>query len=322
MQAKGEPGAGTGTVESDVDAVVARPREAQERIRIASADQATPRSRRALAVGLGRSWSPNANAELSRLAVDSTGLGRVDRQDRGRTGPQDARAAAGTCRARARRASMRGGPRARDHRARCVPVGVVGAIVPSTNPAATPGEQRDQRARVRQRDRAGAVAGRRSRCARRSSRFDARGELERVRARPGSGADARRAARVKAKTAPLAPRRSISSSSTGSQDNVRRAYQSGHAGARGRIGQRDRHRRRGGGPGATRRGQDRRVQDLRQCDLVLVGEPADRRRSRCATRLARGAARRGRTPVAGRRRTRQRVARVPCSTAGHLNRRT
>ena len=134
MSAAGERAADeSGGVEREVvDAAVARARAAQARF-ADGADQARY-DRAALAVG----WAlmePGRNAALSRLAVESTGLGKVEDKI-----AKNHRKTLGLLRdlAAVRTAGVIAEDAARGLTEIARPVGVVGAVVPSTNPAATP----------------------------------------------------------------------------------------------------------------------------------------------------------------------------------------
>lgn len=126
-------GASTATAEEDaVDRVIASARDAQLRY-AAAADQALyDRAAKAAAWAL---MEPGRNLELSTLAVQSTGLGNVEDKV-----IKNHRKTLGLLRdiEGVRTVGMIDDDKASGISAFARPIGVIGAVVPSTNPAATP----------------------------------------------------------------------------------------------------------------------------------------------------------------------------------------
>ena len=128
----GDTGGDTGDDRAAVDAVFARARKAQAAF-AAAADQSTL-DRAALAAA----WAvmePARNRELSHLAVESTGLGKVEdkisKNHRKTLGLLRDLKGLRTCGVIAEKPELGLTEIAR-------PIGVIGAVVPSTNPVATP----------------------------------------------------------------------------------------------------------------------------------------------------------------------------------------
>ena len=234
---------------------------------------------------------PEHNRALAELAVRDTGLGNVgDKMAKNR------RKTIGLLRDLAGRKSV--GVIAEDSGNGLVeiarPVGVVGAITPSTNPAATPANNIINALKGATPSSSHRPPRAHPRC-RFCSPMCTRVGPDRRAARPGATAaragDARAHCRADAPGGPGRRNRLA--------DQCARRLRERHPGDRRRARQRGGHRRRDRRPRQRRR-QDRRVEDLRQRDQLLVGEQRDRgrgdRRRRCS-RAGRGR----RRPARGRR---------------------
>ena len=289
-----------------VAALVERARAAQARF--AAADQAlVDDAVRALAWALYR---PENAQELAALAVADTGLGNVADKV-----VKNQRKTFGTLRdlLRVRTVGVIEEDPAQGIVKYAKPVGVVGAITPSTNPAATPVNKAMMALKGRNaiviapspagwRTTARAVELMRAGLARVGLPEDL------VQILPQPVDRARTQALMQAVDLVVC---------TGSQTNVREAYRSGTAGDRGRRRQRPGDRR-GQRRSGRRRGQDRALQMLRQRDLMLVRERAGG--GGCGLRRDAGGAGAGGRAIAARPRSARGCRRRCSRAAGSIGR--